>query len=288
MTTYLNSPVKEVIDHFPEVGEILADYQVGCVTCGVGTCLLKDIIEIHHLSAEDEQAAMGRIAKVVSGDGVTTATERVAPELAEPGEATASASADRPGAAPAGRVKAAPRYSPPMQQLVDEHLLIKRWLALIPEVLESIDVQAAEDRQLILDGVDFIRSYADRFHHAKEEDILFKYFDETQAIIQAMLTDHDKARAHARGAADAVESRDKDAIAEHLSAYRALLGEHIKKEDEILYPWMDRDLTTSQVGELFRRFAEVDKTSGIDVGDKYSRFVTRAEEIVGKRRERIQ
>ena len=28
--------------------------------------------------------------------------------------------------------------------------------------------------QFYLDGVDFIRNYADRFHHAKEEDVLFE------------------------------------------------------------------------------------------------------------------
>jgi hypothetical protein len=30
------------------------------------------------------------------------------------------------------------------------------------------------DYRFYLDGVDFIRGYADRFHHAKEEDVLFE------------------------------------------------------------------------------------------------------------------
>jgi len=37
-----------------------------------------------------------------------------------------------------------------------------------------------------LDGVDFIRSYADKYHHAREEEILFKYFDEDMAILKVM------------------------------------------------------------------------------------------------------
>jgi hemerythrin-like domain-containing protein len=61
------------------------------------------------------------------------------------------------------------KYSPPIQKLVDEHVLIKRWIALIPEVIIDLDVESEQSRQLIRDGVDMIRSYADKFHHAKEE-----------------------------------------------------------------------------------------------------------------------
>ena len=77
-----------------------------------------------------------------------------------------------------------------MKKLVDEHVLIKRWIALIPEVIENLDVESEEGRQLILDGIDMIRSYADKFHHAKEEDILFKYFDENSGILKVMYEDH--------------------------------------------------------------------------------------------------
>ena len=39
---------------------------------------------------------------------------------------------------------------------------------------------------ITLDAVDFIRSYADRFHHAKEEELLFACFDEELDILKAM------------------------------------------------------------------------------------------------------
>ena len=60
------------------------------------------------------------------------------------------------------------KYSPPMKKLVDEHVLIKRWIALIPEVVKTLDVESEKGRRLILDGIDMIRSYADKYHHAKE------------------------------------------------------------------------------------------------------------------------
>ena len=35
------------------------------------------------------------------------------------------------------------------------------------------------------EGIDFVRGYADRFHHAKEEDILFDYADKFQQVDMA-------------------------------------------------------------------------------------------------------
>ena len=163
-----------------------------------------------------------------------------------------------------------------MKKLVDEHVLIKRWLALIPAVVKNLDLESDEGRQLILDGIDLIRSYADRYHHAKEEDILFKYFDEKSEILQVMYEDHTTGRGHVKAMLEALDRRDKATLGEHLLAYRELLTGHIKKEDEILYPWMDRNLSTSQVGELFAKFSEVDEKMGFSP-DKYEQFVVKLE-----------
>ena len=50
-------------------------------------------------------------------------------------------------------------YSPPVQTLGDEHLLIKRLIALIPCINESLDLTTEEGRRLVLDGIDFIKIY---------------------------------------------------------------------------------------------------------------------------------
>jgi len=267
MESYLNTPIKEVITKFTQVGQILEEYQIGCVPCSVGTCLLKDIIEIHNLSEEDERALMARIAKVIYPDRKI--------DVPRISRKTGSRTKEL-------------KYSPPMKKLVEEHVLIKRWIALIPQVLEDLDLESSEDRQLVLEGVDFIRSYADKFHHAKEEDILFKYFDEKLDIVKTMLDDHTTARGHAKAVSEAVEKKDKEKIVKHLGAYGELLTEHIKKEDEILYPWMDRGLSVKQVGELFSRFYEADQASGQGVTERCVHFVIRVEERIRNRKEVVK
>jgi len=262
MEKYLNKPIKEIIEEYPAVENVLNDYDIGCGPCGVGICLLKDIVTIHRLPDDQQQQLMTRIAKTIDQN-----QNIEIPAIKEK-------AATQPRAF---------KYSPPMKKLVDEHVLIKRWLALIPEFVENLDVESEKGRRLILNGIDLIRSYADRYHHAKEEDILFKYFDENTDILKVMVADHTRARSLVRGMLVAHEEKDQKTIAENLTAYRDLLTEHIRKEDEILYPWMDSQLTTRQVGELFSKFDEIDRQIDIEP-DKHERFVDQLENKFNNRR----
>ena len=44
-----NQPINKTIEQYPRIGEILRKYDIGCVTCGVGICLVKDVVSIHAL-----------------------------------------------------------------------------------------------------------------------------------------------------------------------------------------------------------------------------------------------
>ena len=248
MQEHLDRNVKEVVRDYPAVAGVLESHGIGCVTCGLGTCQLKDIIEIHALDAEAEAALMSGIAGIIY-PGRDVALPR-------------SPRKSQPAVGPAA-------YSPPMKELVDEHSVIKRWLAIIPAIAGSLDTGSEAGRAVISQGIDFIRSYADRFHHAKEEDILFKYFDQGADIIKTICSDHENARERVRLMRAALDSRDDDTVRAQLAAYGELLSEHIKKEDEVLYRWMDRRLTMKQVGELYSKFQEKDR----EFGDAPNRYV---------------
>jgi hemerythrin-like domain-containing protein len=256
MEKYLNKGIKEVILAFPAIGSILDEYNIGCTMCGVGTCLLKDIVEVHNLSPEDERSLMLRISRVIYPDR----------------DVDIPVVQGKSGAIRTGELK----YSPAMQGLVDEHTVIKRVLAMIPSLIEELDVSRNEDRTLVLDTIDFIRSYADKYHHAKEEEILFKEFDENLELVRVFNEDHRIGRGHVKAIVDALEKKDNQSIRDHFMGYRDLLNGHIKREDEVLYPWMDRNLSTSQVGRLFARFVTVDEQFK-EVRTKQKAFVKKLE-----------
>lgn len=137
--------------------------------------------------------------------------------------------------------------------MVDEHQLILRMIALVEKNTALLEAGKFRNWQFYLDAVDFIRNYADRFHHAKEEDVLFvelirNGMPEKQSPIEAMHMEHDQGRAHVRALeAAAQQALDGEPgqgaiIAAHAKGYATLLRGHIDKEDNILYPLAERVL----------------------------------------------
>jgi hemerythrin-like domain-containing protein len=137
------------------------------------------------------------------------------------------------------------------QRLKDEHQLILRMLDLLEKNARLTEQGSFQNYRFYLDGVDFIRNYADRFHHAKEEDILFEALIENgmpraNSPVAAMLMEHDLGRAFVRGMEEAAtralegEAGQDEAIVTNARGYLELLREHISKEDDILYPLAER------------------------------------------------
>jgi hemerythrin-like domain-containing protein len=256
MELYRDKGIKDIIGEFPKVAEILEEYGIGCGPCTVGICLLKDILDIHKMTPEKEEELMARIEAVIYPERQMKTVDQVPSDSSE---------------------EAPHVFSAPMQVLVNEHVIIKRWLALIPSVVENLDLSSDEGEQIITDGIDLIRSYADRLHHAKEEDILFTYFDDSEKIFQVIYEDHRIARNHVKEMLAAIDRKDISILSKHLTAYSLLLAEHIKKEDEILFPWLDQKLTGEQHTELAEKFDLEDKRIGVDP-EKYQSYLNRLED----------
>ncbi|OGX60590.1 MAG: hypothetical protein A2471_03330 [Omnitrophica WOR_2 bacterium RIFOXYC2_FULL_45_15] len=264
MEEYLNKNIKDLITQYPQVGKILERYNIGCTTCSLGSCLFKDIIEIHNLAPDVEVELMYEIEKELF-----------------PGKEIKKRAPKAKAVQAQGEIK----YSPPIKKLVDEHVLIKRLIALIDPLCEHINKSKEVDSRLVLDCVDFIRNYADKYHHMKEEDVLFKNTGEGLDIIKVMLEDHVTGRNHVKQVVEGAEKRNKQQIVEHIQGYKELLTQHIKKEDEILYPWIDRGLSTADVGRLYEEFNQKDASLPSDFEAKYQDLVAKVEGILKKGRE---
>ena len=46
--------INVTIEKHPRIGDILQKHDIGCVTCGVGICLVKDVVNIHALGDKVE------------------------------------------------------------------------------------------------------------------------------------------------------------------------------------------------------------------------------------------
>src|SRR5450631_1713804 len=140
--------------------------------------------------------------------------------------------------------------------LVEEHRLILRMIALLEKNAPRTAEGSYLNWQFYLDGIDFIRQYADHFHHAKEEDVLFKALVDNgmpkeNSPVAAMLMEHDQGRSIVRAMETAVhdvQSGHTDTyqvIADNALGYAVLLRDHISKEDTVLYLLSERVLPES-------------------------------------------
>ncbi|MEI6795489.1 MAG: hemerythrin domain-containing protein [Methanomassiliicoccales archaeon] len=124
-----------------------------------------------------------------------------------------------------------------------EHRLIEKMVHLLQRELDSINSGAAPRYSFLRDTVDFLENYADRCHHGKEEDILFRELakkrmpSELATIMAELMAEHGMARANVSRLSAAVDSGMRGIPRlEELKAAAAFLVDayprHILKEDK--------------------------------------------------------
>lgn len=175
--------------------------------------------------------------------------------------------------------------------------ILKKEHRAIESVLDSLDRAAEalkEGKQVapwvFADGIDFIRNFADRCHHAKEEGKLFPMFGDRGLPVQGgpiavMLMEHEQGRSFVREAAEQFEKwKDGDEaagaeMADALQSYIMLLREHIYKEDNILYPMGDQRISGSDDEQLVKDFDAIEENEmGPGVHEKYHAMIERLEQ----------
>jgi hemerythrin-like domain-containing protein len=157
--------------------------------------------------------------------------------------------------------------------LMQEHRIIEQVLAALEGMARLAEQEHRLDAAHAQRAVSFIRGYADRFHHAKEEDLLFVEmeaagFSRQGGPLAVMLHEHDVGRACVGRMANAIEragSGDQDALrafSDSATQFVAMLRGHIHKEDNILYPMADDVLSQASQDRLVADFARAEEAQG--------------------------
>jgi len=168
--------------------------------------------------------------------------------------------------------------------LRQEHEVILRILDVTEKNAQALEAGAEVPAEVLSNTIEFLRLYADRQHHGKEEDLLFpemekKGMPREGGPIGMMLIEHKFGRGHIARmaeAAEAYQSGDREAAAQWADAaldYVALLREHIAKENNILFVMAERMLSPDDQQRLAAEFDGVDKNKmGEGEGDRLLRL----------------
>jgi hemerythrin-like domain-containing protein len=163
----------------------------------------------------------------------------------------------------------------PIGPLMIEHRLIERMILLLDQKVRLAAQARVIEPQFIADAVDFITTYADKLHHGKEEDILFRDLSkkpmsaEHRRIMEELVRDHVYSRLTTGRLADARQryaSGDPHAIEDIVGSALELVRlypAHIAREDkEFFIPVMsyfseaEKDAMLQESDEFDRRFVD--------------------------------
>jgi len=173
--------------------------------------------------------------------------------------------------------------------LVEEHKLILRMVGLLEKNAPETAAGRYLNWQFYRDGIDFIRNYADRFHHAKEEDVLFKALIDNgmppeHSPVAAMLLEHDQGRNFVQAMEIAVQEAQAgrtdsyQTIADNALGYAALLRDHIGKEDTVLYPLSERILPETMRPVILEGYQSAAAQASPGFGERYLSIVKQYEQ----------
>ena len=169
----------------------------------------------------------------------------------------------------------------PTEVLKNEHRVIE----LVLDCLDAMAIRCESDGRLDGDSareaIDFFRTFADRCHHAKEENQLFplmeaRGFDANAGPTAVMRHEHVEGRAYVAAmeravpGASAGDPAERARWIEAARGYSFMLREHIDKEDHCLVPMADQGLLATDVARLTEDFVRVERDEfGPGVHERY-------------------
>jgi hemerythrin-like domain-containing protein len=174
----------------------------------------------------------------------------------------------------------------PIGPLMIEHRLIERMVKLMKNKLERIAQEKQLNTNFIEIAVDFFRTYADRCHHGKEENILFRELNkkelswEHKKIPNELIEEHvfgrktvgrlvDAKERYAQGMADA----KKEAV-EYLRLLVEFYPVHIEKEDKHFFIPCMSYFTQKEKNQMLEEGWEFDRKM---IHEKYQNIVKELE-----------
>lgn len=177
--------------------------------------------------------------------------------------------------------------------LVKEHDAILR----MAEVMRKASLHVMNGGELVVADfdamVDFVRNYADKHHHKKEENLLFDFMVKElgnvgkNLVTHGMLVEHDLGRLHMTELDQAlrvyeVDNNNADAkldIIVNATAYTYLIKRHALKENEVVFTFGEKNLSMESlviIDEQTRILEEEAEKEGIQ--SRYLGILQRLEE----------
>jgi hemerythrin-like domain-containing protein len=134
--------------------------------------------------------------------------------------------------------------------LTQDHKVILRALDVLQHMARRVEEGKTVEQEDVEAILRFLRVFADDHHQVKEESALFPELRRTlrtqDRALQQMLFEHDQERSLVEALEDALYTRKQTEFVHFADRFVALIQNHIRKEDTILFDVVDQLLSPEQ------------------------------------------
>jgi hemerythrin-like domain-containing protein len=178
-----------------------------------------------------------------------------------------------------------------LDTLKKEHLLVRRYLDNIEVALDLMHKGGEVPEQFFNLAVDFSRNFMDKYHHFKEEYVIFLKLAEKKAgeldpQIVSLRDQHERGRSLVKSILRSVPGYiKKDEIAtakleENLGFFHYLQKQHLNRENHIFYPMVRKTFSDEEMAEFEAEFDKDAERYPIDMFKKSEQTINEIAEVL--------
>ncbi len=159
-----------------------------------------------------------------------------------------------------------------IEKMIAEHDEILKF----SKAIRNACIKAMEGEPVCIEdfreAIDFVRSYADKHHHGKEEQFLFNEMVNhlgrmgKNLVTHGMMVEHDLGRLYMAELEEALNQYEKEPSSENkidiisnAIGYTKLIKRHIDKENAVVFTYAAKNLPEDIISEVDRKSEEFEK-----------------------------
>jgi serine/threonine protein kinase len=175
-------------------------------------------------------------------------------------------------------------HEDPIEILTREHSLIREFLDNLAIAANMLETGDRPPPAFFEKALQFARQFADKFHHLKEEHVMFAQLAQKKGgsldgPIEALRHQHERGRNFVKEISNSLAGYVKGeetalvTLLENLVGYTHLLRHHIHKEDHQFFPAAKEAFSDDEMKGLAELFRREDEKSGGGICEVYQKLV---------------
>lgn len=177
-----------------------------------------------------------------------------------------------------------------IQELRMEHDAVRLTLKVLDRICQEIELSGKLGKAQHVDHLlEFFTVFVDKCHHGKEEELLFPALEQIgvnrdNGPIGVMLREHQLGRESVQKMKTAFSQFKTGSVSaavdftRNARDYISLLDQHIEKENNVLFPLAEKQLSEAKLAELLKGFEKIEADKiGVGKHEEFHKMIDQLE-----------